>query len=326
MLRYLDTDVCSLLSQKLLLFYEVSLMKRKEPANKNQKYIAIFLALTMFLSAVLVYFDYAADPKKDNDNNVSGNTTEPPTVSFSQLPGKQVRHPFNSIADGLNMSPKGVIVAEYVDLQKARGTPLEQILGNTKMMKALYGADVTKRYGAFYADGNGFELHQIPEQKILAPWAIVPYDKYSLLERTNGTQDIWNVVGSPVILGPRQTVQNVIGVLEGNTTNTTEYNTVLSYADPANVIFQQVASRTNNTNFPAEQVYTDFKKLDDGSYEDTSIFLNARPELTRNITAYQANSSERGVTYNVTTAGNITKLVMNSDFASLLNETQLLSL
>ena len=52
--------------------------------------------------------------------------------------------------------------------------------------------------------------------------------------------------------------------------------------------------------------------------QQTSIFLNVEPEVAKNITAFQANSSERGVTYNVTTSGNITKLVITSDFASLL--------
>ncbi len=301
-------------------------MKRKDPATKNQKYLAILLALTMFLSAFMIYF--TGTSKTDSNNDVSteevGNNSS--TISFSQVPGKQVHHEFNSIADGLNMSPEGVISANYVNLQKATGTPMEQVLGNVKMMQSLYGADVTKRYGAGYADGSGFELHQIPEQKILVPWGAVPYNGYNLLARTNNTQDIWNVVGSPVILGPRQNVENVIDVLGGNATSTTEYNNLLSQVDPANVIFQQVATKTNATDIPAEQFYRDFKKLDDGSYTQTSVFLNAEPEVTQNITAFQANSSERGVTYNVTTSGNITKLVITSDFASLLNETQLLSL
>ena len=56
----------------------------------------------------------------------------------------------------------------------------------------------------------------------------------------------------------------------------------------------------------------DIKKLEDGSYAQTSIFLNVKPEMAKNITALQANSSERGVIYNVTTSGNITKLVISS--------------
>jgi hypothetical protein len=58
----------------------------------------------------------------------------------------------------------------------------------------------------------------------------------------------------------------------------------------------------------------------------TSIYLNPEPEVSEKITAYQANSSERGVAYNVTTLDNITKLVISSDFENLYNESALLSI
>jgi len=300
-------------------------MKRKEPATKNQKYLAILLAVIMFFSVFLILF--TASSNKDSGNNVSTPAAEnnSSTISFSQIPGKQVHHQFNSIADGLNMSPDGVTGAIYIDLQKSKGTPLEQVFDNTDMNK-FYGAEVTKRYRSNYANGSGFELHQIPGQKILIPWGAVPYHSYNLLARTNNTYDLWNVVGSPIILGSRQSVKSVIDVLEGNATSTSEFNQILSQAEPEDVIFQEVATKTNATNIPAEKYYMDLKKLDDGSYAQTNIFLNPEPGVTRNITALQANSSKRGVTYNVTTSGNITKLKMSSDFASLYNETQSLSL
>lgn len=254
------------------------------------------------------------------ENNIS-------TISFSQIPGKQVHHQFKSIADGLNMSPDGVTSADYVDLQKVTGTPMEKIVGNPKAMKFIYGADVTKLYVANYAGGRGFELHAVPEQKILKnTFTPVLYHGYYLLARANSTYDIWNVIGSPVIFGSRQSVKSVINVLEGNATSTSEYNWILSQADPEDVIFQKVATKSNNTtNIPADQYYMDIKKLDNGGYAQTSIFLNVKPDMAKNITVFQANSSERGVIYNVTTSGNITKLVMSSDFTSLLNETNLLS-
>lgn len=300
-------------------------MKRKEPATKNQKYLAIFLAVTMFLSVFLILF--TAGSNTDSDNKVSTPAVEnnSSTISFSQIPGKQVHHQFNSIADGLNMSPEGVTNAIYIDLQKSKGTPLEQVFNNTDMNN-FYGAEVTKRYRPDYANGSGFELHQIPGQKILIPWGAVPYHSYNLLARTNNTYDLWNVVGNPVILGSRQSVKSVIDVLEGNATSTSEFNQILSHAEPEDVIFQEVATKTNITNIPAEQYYRDLKKLDDGSYAQTNIFLNPEPGVSKNITALQENSSKRGVTYNVTISGNITKLKMSSDFASLYNETQSLSL
>jgi len=303
-------------------------MKRKDSATKNQKYLAIFLAVTMFLSAFLIYFTATGN---DNDNEVPtpevGNES---MIFFSQVPGKQVQHEFNSIINGLEMSPDGVTNAVYVDFQKTEGTPLESIFGNMQTMNVSfsYGADVTKRYGASYGNESGFELHQIPEQKISVPenTRVMPYDGYQILDRTNGTYNIWNVVGSPVIIGPIQNVAGVIDILEGNATSTTEYDQILSQAEPEGSIYQEVVKRTNTSDIPAEQYYRDLKKLDDGSYTQTSIYLDPEPEVNEKIKAYQANSSERGVTYNVTTLDNITKLVINSDFESLYNESSLLSI
>ncbi len=301
--------------------------QRKDPATKNQKYLAIFLAATMVLSvcAVLIQsLDEDSDNSKSNTSNPEA--VDNSTISFSQVPGKQVYHKFNSIADGLNMSPEGTISASYVDLQRTTGTPLESIFGNVTSMKSIYNADVTKRYSASYPDGSGFELHQIPEQKISVPWGAAPYDGYNLLARTNNTYDIWNVVGSPVIFGPRESAEKVIDVLEGNATSSTKYNQILNLVNPENVIYQGVVTKTNTTDIPADQYYTDLKKLDNGSYTQTAIFVNPESNVTRNIETYQANSSERGVSYSVTTSENITKLEITSDFANLLNETQLLSL
>lgn len=303
-------------------------MKQKAPATKNQKYMAILLAVIMFFSVFLILFSGSSNVNNSNNNEASTPAVETntSTIPFSQIPGKQVHHQFNSIADGLNMSPDGVIGAQYIDLKKTSGTPLEQSFGNTTTFEPLYGADVTKQYVAYYPDGDMFELHLVPEQKILNnSFLPVPYHGYELLERGSSNNTFWNVVGSPVILGSRQSVKNVIDVLEKNATSTTEFNQIMSQVNPEDVIIQQVAVKTNyTTNYIADQYYNDLRKLDNGSYEQTSLFLNVKPDFARNITALQANSSERGVTYNVTTSGNITKMVLIADYKSLSNETRLL--
>lgn len=304
-------------------------MKRKDPATKNQKYLAIFLAVTMFLSAFMIFFTGNSNTGSD-DASTSETGGEPLAVPFSQIPGKQVQHEFNSIADGLEMSPEGVTDAVYVDLQKAKGTPMEAVFGNEQTMNVSfsYGADVTKRYGASYGNESGFELHQIPEQKISIPvdTQAMPYEGYQILNRFNGTYDVWNVVGSPTIIGPIDTVMGVINVLEGNETSATEYDQLLSQADFEGSIYQEVSTKTNSSEIPAEQYYRDLKKMDNGSYVQTSIYLNPEPEVNEKISAYQANSSERGVTYNITTRDNFTKLIISSDFESVYNETALLSI
>jgi len=305
-------------------------MKKKAPAplNNKQKSIAIILAVIMFFSVFLSFY-YSGG---SNTNSSSGNASTTPTtennvstIPFSEIPGKHVHHQFYSIADGLNMSPIGVISAQYVDFQKTAGTPLEQTLGNTTMMmKAFYGADVTKSYNAFYSNGSGFELNTIPEQKIISSFLPIPYNGYEILEMdNNGTR--CNVVGNPVILGSRQDVKNVIDVLDGNATSDTGYNQILSQANPKDVILQEVLMKSYITSdIQADQYYKDLRKLDNGSYAQTSLFLNLNSNAAKNVTALEANSSERGVTYNLTTSGNITKLVISSDYMNLTNETNLL--
>jgi hypothetical protein len=301
-----------------------------DPATKNQKYLAIFLAVTMFFSAFLIYFTASSKTDSNDENSTPETNGNFVSVPFSQVQGKHVQHQFNSIADGLEMSPEGVTNAEFVNLLKTEGTPLESVFGNRQTMNVSfsYGADVTKRYGASYGNESGFELHLIPEQKINVPMdtRAMSYDGYEILDRTNGTYNIWNVVGSPAIIGPVQTVMSVIDVLEGNETASTEYNQILEQADLEGSIYQTVGKKTNTSDIPAKQYYKDLKKMDDGSYVQTFIYLDPEPEVNEKIQAYQANSSERGVNYNVTTNGNITKLVISSDFASVYNESVLLSI
>lgn len=299
--------------------------KKKDPATRNQRYMALFLAATMFLSIFMIYFTAGSGNNDDIPVPEEG-IQEPLMISFDQVTGKQVQHDFNSIADGLEMTPEGAISALYVDLQKTGGTPLEEDLGNVEMMNSFYGADVTKRYSANYADGTGFELHQIPERQLSIPMdtRVIDYNGYQLLDRTNGTYNIWNAVGSPSIIGPLQSVGSVVDVLEGNTTAAHEYDYLLSQADPEEAIYQQVVTKTELADIQAEQYYKDIKKLDDGSYSQTNLFLNPETGLTEKIATLQANCDERGVTYDVTTEGNITKLVITADFMSLNNETGLL--
>ncbi len=317
--------MCFLLLEKSILCYEVSLMKRNGPATKNQKYLAILLAVIMVFSVFVIFFANSLKTGSNNDFSTKAVDDKSYTIPFSQIPGKHVHHQFNSIVDGLNISPEGVMTAIYIDLLKSKGTPLGTLFKN-KDLKDFYGADVTRCYRANYANGSGFELNQIPEQKILMPWGLVPYNGYNLLLKTNNTYNMWSVVGNPVISGSRQSVKDVIDIMEKNKTSTREYDQILSQAEPEDVILEEVATKNNVTNILAEKYYMDLKKLDNGSYIQTFMLLNPEPKVTKNIVALKASSSERGVTYNVTNSGNIIKLKMSSDFASLNNETKLLSL
>lgn len=302
-------------------------MKQKgsTTSQKNQKWLAIFLAATMFLSIFMIYFSGSSNTNAGNNEDPVSGEDQIPKLYFSQIPGKQVMNDFYSISDALKMSPNGLVSARYIDLQKMEGTPLEEDQSNRQMLNNFYGTEVTKRYTADYLDGSGFELHQIPEQQIIMPFNATLYEGYQLLARTNGTYDIWNVVGNPVILGPQASVKNAIDVLEGNSTSAAEdFDYILTQIDSNGALYQEVVKRTPFINIPAEQWYKDLKKLDDGSYSQTTVFLNPDENLTKQINVMETNASERGVRYDVTSEGNITKLMITADFNSLNNETAML--
>lgn len=300
-------------------------MKRNGPATKNKKYLAILLVVIMVFSAFVIFFGNSLKTGSNNDFSTKAVEDNSSTIPFSQIPGKHINHKFNSIVDGLNMSPEGVMSAIYIDLQKSKGTPLETLF-KSKDLKYFYGVDVTRCYRANYANGSGFELNQIPEQKILMPWGAVPYRGYNFLMKTNNTHNLLSVVGDPVLSGSRQSVKDVIDIIEKNKTSTREFDQILSRVEPEDVIIEEIATKNNVTNIPAERYYMDLKKLDNGSYMQTLMFLNPEPKVTKNIAALKENSSERGVTYNVTNSENIITLKMSSDFKGLYNEKKLLSL
>lgn len=300
--------------------------KCSTPAQKKQKYLAIFLAATMFLSVFMVYFTASSKTDVDGSEDIEVSGEDPvQLINFYQIPGNQVQHEFDSIADGLAMSPDGLVTAQYIDLQKTKGTPLESAQSDQQMMYYLYGGDITQRYAADYLDGKHIELHQTSEQKIGMPRNVSQYEGYQLFARTNESYDIWNVVGNPVVFGSQEGVKSVIDVLGENISSgagTFEY--ILSYAEPSGAIFQEVIKRDMFVSIPAEQWYKDLKKSDDGSYSQTSIYLNPDENLTRKMTTMEANCSERNVLYNITTEGNITKLVITADFKSMNNETAMI--
>lgn len=298
--------------------------KSSTSAQKNQKYIALFLAVTMFLSIFVIYFSgINTNASEGEEPKVSGDT-QLQMLSFSQLPGKKVQHEFNSIADGLAMSPEGPVSAQYIDFQRTKGTPFESALGAQQITQYLYGGDITKRFAADYFDGRHVELHQPAEQKLGVPLNMSQYEGYVLCARANESYDIWNVVGNPVLFGPEKSVKSVIDVLEGNSSSAESFEQILNYSEPSGAIFQEVVKRDIFIDIPAEQWYKDLKKLDDGSYSQTSIFLNPDENLTKQIGIMAANCSERKVLYDVMTEGNITKLVISADFESLNNETAMI--
>ncbi len=276
----------------------------------NQKVIAIFLASIMLMSILSLFF--GGSPQQSSTDTPINYDNAP---GFDSIAGTHVDHKFDSIADGLDMTPKGVTSAQYLDVLKISGTPLEAWAVNAIQPNSTYNAKLTKTFFVDYSDDvSWMELHTISPEIIAFPYWMNPtlYNGYQLLIRENG---IYNAIGSPLIFGPQDKVEDTIDVLSGSAERSDEFDHILSYADMDSE-FQRV---TVETPF-ASQYYIDLKKLETGDYSRTVIYLDVANSTFENLVNLEANSTERGVVYDMTTDGNITKVVLTGNFYILANE------
>lgn len=275
----------------------------------NKKLVAIFLAVIMLMSILPFFFS----------GSPSQSSTDPAIVNdaqgFDSIPGARVNHKFDSIADALDMAPKGVTSAQYIDVTRISGSPLEAWAANAVQPDAVYNAKVTKTFFADYSDDlSWFELHVISPEIIAFPYYVSPtsYNGYQSLIRDNG---IYNVIGTPLIFGPKDKVEDIIDVLSGTGAKSDEFDQILSYAD-MDAEFQRVATDSNFSS----QYYIDFKKLDATNYSRTTVYLDVVDSTLEKLTEFEANSTERNVDYSITTDGNITKVVVIGDFYTIVYE------
>lgn len=276
----------------------------------NQKLIAIFLAVIMLMSILPLFF--SGSPQQPSTDTAINYDDAP---SFDSIPGAHVNHKFDSIADGLDMAPKGATSAQYLDVLRISGTPLEAWAANAIQPNSTYNAKLTKTFFVDYSnDSSWLELHTISPEIVAFPYWMNPtsYNGYQLLIRENG---IYNVIGTPTIYGPQDKVENTIDVLSGSAEKSDEFDHILSYADMDSE-FQRV---TADSSF-ASQYYIDLKQLETGDYSRTVIYLDVVNSTIEKLTQFAANSTERNVAYDITTDENVTKVVVTGNFYIIAGE------
>ena len=169
--------------------------------------LAALMILMMVLSPLMPLFwgddepDNAAQPTQ-----LPGSDARTPLDEF----GKLVDHPLDSIADGLNASPPGVLMAQYVRAGDLEGTPLME----RTVPYGFYGTNVSDSYSAVFMDRSQIGLHTLNPRKLVLGSSIVAPSKhegYLLLIRN---RDLCNILGDPCILGPRSKVEATVDVID----------------------------------------------------------------------------------------------------------------
>ncbi len=290
--------------------------------------IAAFMILSMILSSV-AYFLGSGDSSEEDNNQPDINT---PQTEYFNVGGKQVFHSFNSIADGLQMSTPQTYAAQFMDVEYIESTAIEpwneQLPLNLTTVYVRNKTEVDNLYMTsskqiYFAQdfNNEFLLLSTMTPKIVSFQYIgLPSsdNQYLLLSRldTTGT----NVMGEPTIFTPtRESAEAVISIIESVAVPATAYNTfspVLNYSDDYSE-FQIVNSLVGF----ADLYYMGLHRNDDGSFTRTTIYYNPSAESAAHINELALSGSERGFSqYDVTTEGDILKVVLTGEFSLVTGE------
>ncbi|GFO98152.1 hypothetical protein ig2599ANME_2374 [groundwater metagenome] len=273
---------------------------KQQDANKL---MAFFLAFIM-VGSVFFILVFPSDPAQQTEEETQQDFYDPEFWTFNQ--------PFYSISDALNMTPPGAVNADFLDIESM--TP--QMMEWTKAVRpilaevdSIYKSDTTKMFytDLRYGDNKSFLLLSTMDppkndfQYIVSPYS---YDYHPILIRQEGgLQGFYNVMGNPVMLAPQQTVIDVLEITTSLNETVTSYDTyrgLLSRVPDAP--FQTI---TSNVSF-AKQYYMGIR-MNNGSYERTTAYLDVNSSTLKNLTRLADNNTQAGfVEFNLTRNGNYT--------------------
>lgn len=288
--------------------------------SAGAKVLALFLVSTMVLSSV-AYFTGSSEKKSGRESSV----TENQTIDFLDVGGRLVNEPFSSIVDALRMTPEGVEMAEYVDIEAISESPAGPFIRSQLQMEGLgidildglYGANTTRMYFATFKESNSSFLLMTTFEPKVVRFDFIPkwYGSYNVLQRMDTGRS--NVLGNPTIFGPERNVLATLDVIEGVDRNTsyTAYETVLLEAPRAE--YQRV---TDNITF-ADQFYIGLRAGENDTLVRTTIYLNPRVEVVEKVKSLGANSTERGFEeYNITQMDDLMVVSIRSTPVNVISE------
>ncbi len=285
------------------------------------KLLAAFLVLTMIFSVFAYIF---ISPRSQTEQETPQNTSQqekynPEYWTFNQ--------PFYSISDALNMTPVGVELATYTDLESMTPQMVQWARQDVTVVNeadTIYNSTTTKAYYAALKEGknNSFLLLSTmsPEKNdfeyIVYPQQIA--GNYILVRQEPQLNGLYNVMGTPTILAPGDTLGGVFKIVTSLNKTATAYDQyagLLSKAGPAP--YQMLSS---NVSF-AKQYYMGIG-LNNGSYERTTAYLDLNSTTLKKLNQLKANSTEKGFTeYNITSGGNYTTVkIAGPDMFRVLSE------
>ena len=299
------------------------------------KIMAGFLVLVMLLS-IFPYFLDGGSSNSQQQNNQFDDYDYIQNDNFN-VGGQLIDHNFNSISDALKMSPPDTYSAQYIDVEYMNSTTGEfwndYLNPNITTVVPIRKSEVDGLYRSQtqFISTRQMYFADLPDDEILLlstmtpkqvffnyNTAITSYDgRHQVLIRENGGS---NVMGEPTLfVQSRNQAESILSIIDGPASQPTAYDTfspLLNFSEDYSE-FQVVSSQVDF----ADKYYLGIYQNQDGNFTRTTIYQNATTETSSHLKQLARTGLTRGFSlYNLTTEGNILKVVITGQFLNVIDE------
>jgi hypothetical protein len=236
--------------------------------------------------------------------NVTNSVMNP--IDYSNL---SLTEEFDSLSDGLKMTPYGVNWARFINIKAISRSSLEQYTSDMIRPVEFYGLPLIGMYSGDYSTNSWIELHDIGRNNV----SVNPRDR-------NGMSNI--VTDRPFVYGHSDNVKRIAGHLaemDIEQSSYPDYQSVLDIVDDENAA---IASVTKDVSAFSDITYTGFTILEDENVEMVRAYhITDAESIPPYIYDSEKTASNRGFdTYKVTLESDVLEITMVADLSTLLDE------
>lgn len=216
---------------------------------------------------------------------------------------------FDSLSDGLKMTPYGVNWARFIDLKQISGTPLEQYASDMVRSEVFYGYPLVGMYSGDYSATSWIEFHDTGKENI----NVIPREG-------NGMSNI--VTSRPFAYGQSGNIERVAEHLEEmkiEESSYPPYKPVLEVVDDEDA---SLASVKRDVSAFSDITYTAFRTVENGKVEMVKAYhITDAGSIPQYIYDSEQTASSRGFDkYEVMLEDDVLEIRMVADLTTLLNE------
>lgn len=239
---------------------------------------------------------------KPRDSGLPGTVATPATSVKVDLSGYSLPGNFNSLADGLNLTPAGVNRAYFVNTKMIAGTEMEYaLLGNVVQPDSFYGGKkIIGMYSADFNPSSWMEMHDLG------------YDntKDATL-KAHVEQGMKNTVYTrPLVYGHSQNVDNVLKLMSNPKSMQTSYQ-----------IYKPLLDAVDYKNAAYAEVITEPSKFSDISYKGMTP-VDGKVELVKAFNVTDNKSIPAALDkYTPQTKGKVLVIKVTGDLTTIQKES-----